>query len=357
MTRKDPINIAHLIRGVMLVLAFGTVCIAATADAYKAKIGSARSIAIRIENSMRSDEGSDEQLREYINREFVGQVRRDFPAAERIEWDGGTVEATNEWLLNKTRELEGEADAGKRLLAVVEIREYLSAVLYKLDELEQETASGRTKDQDKQKLGEILRREEYQKPPEKQESVFQKWLREFFEWLESLFPKPSGPPQGFSGMGFLTVLLQVVVYGTLLVVLGLLIYKVAPMLFPNLKRSRKPKKKKDRVILGEKLGEDATATDLFAEAERLAREGNLRGAIRKGYIALLCDLSDRKVIGLARNKTNRDYLRDVRARRDLHPKMKSVTDTFERHWYGFQESADRDWAQFCEDYQDAIKSV
>jgi hypothetical protein len=158
-------------------------------------------------------------------------------------------------------------------------------------------------------------------------------------------------------MGFLTVLLQVVVYGALLALLGFLVYKVAPLLFPKLKRSPKPKKKKERVILGEKLGEDATAVDLFAEAELLAREGNLRGAIRKGYIALLCDLSDRKVIGLARNKTNRDYLRDVRARRDLHPKMKSVTDTFERHWYGFHESADQDWAQFREEYQEAIRSV
>lgn len=357
MKRSAPTAIAHVIRLMTVVLALGTACQAVTTEAYKSKIQSARSLAIRIENSMRSDEGGVEQLREFVDREFVGQIRADFPAAERIEWEGGTVETTNEWLLNKIRELEHEPDADRRLLSIVEIREYLSAVLFKLDELEQATAGGRTKDQDKQKLAEILRREEYQKPQEKQESVFQKWIREFLEWLESLFPKPRGPIQGFSGMGFLTVLLQVVVYGALLAVLGFLFYKLAPMLFPKLRRSPKPKKKKERVILGEKLGENATAIDLFAEAERLAGEGNVRGAIRKGYIALLCDLSDRKVIGLARNKTNRDYLRDVRARRDLHPKMKSVTDTFERHWYGFQESADQDWTHFREEYQEAIRSV
>jgi hypothetical protein len=52
--------------------------------------------------------------------------------------------------------------------------------------------------------------------------------------------------------------------------------------------------KQERVILGERISAEETAQILFAEAEHLARQGNLRGAIRKGYIALLCDLSDRK---------------------------------------------------------------
>jgi hypothetical protein len=97
--------------------------------------------------------------------------------------------------------------------------------------------------------------------------------------------------------------------------------------------------------------------DLLGDADRLARDGDLRGAIRKGYIALLCDLSDRKIIGLAYNKTNRDYLRDVRSRRDLHPRMKTVTDAFERHWYGLQDSAEQDWARFREDYKEAIRAI
>jgi hypothetical protein len=135
------------------------------------------------------------------------------------------------------------------------------------------------------------------------------------------------------------------------------VYKIVPLLFPKLRRARKPSKKKERIILGERLGDDVTGMDLFAEAERLAREGNLRGAIRKGYIALLCDLSDRKVIGLAHNKTNRDYLRDVRSLRDFHPRMKVITDTFERHWYGLQDSAEQDWARFREDYKEAIRTI
>jgi hypothetical protein len=241
---------------------------------------------------------------------------------------------------------------------VIEVREYLSAILYKLKELEQSSnATNRTKDEDKQKLAEILRREEYQKPQQKQESFFQRVTREFLEWLESIFPKPSEPSQSFAGLGALGRVVQVLLYIALLGLLLFLAYKIAQLFFPALSGSRKPKKKKDRVILGERLAENETASDLFGEAERLAREGNLRAAIRKGYIALLCDLSDRRVIGLARSKTNRDYLRDVRTRTDLYLRMKLVTDTFERHWYGGLESAETDWSRFRDQYQDAIRSV
>ncbi len=338
----------------MLMLVFKTAASPVTLDDYKAKIDSARILAIEVEDSLRDD---GDEIAGPLSREFAAQIRKDFPASERIEWEGGTVETANQWMLDKVGALEGEADSKKKLVPIVEIREHLSSISFKLHELEKNAAADRTKDKDNQKLGEILRREEYQKPQEKQESAVQRWLREFLEWLESMFPKPNVPSQAFSGMGYLTVFVQVLLYAALLGLLGFLLYKIVPKIFPQFKRTRNPRPKKERTILGEELGEDVTAVDLFDEAERLAREGNLRGAIRKGYIALLCELSDRKVIGLARNKTNRDYLRDVRSRRDLHPRLKSVTDTFERHWYGFQESADQDWARFRDEYKEAIRSV
>ena len=325
---------------------------AATFEIYKTKVESARKAASELEWSLRNKEFSSGYA-----KVFADQIRRDFPASERIESEGGAIETSNAWLLERAGSLESDGDQNKQLLTVVEIHEYMSSVLFKLEELEQAARSERTKDQDKQKLAEILRREEYQKPQPKQESVFQRWLDDFLAWLENLFPKPNPSPQTSSGMGMLTVLLQVVLWAALLGLLAFLVYKIVPLIFPKLRRARRPKKKKDRVILGERLSEDTTAVDLFDEAERLAREGNLRGAIRKGYIALLCDLSDRKVIGLSRSKTNRDYLRDVRSRKELYPRMTSVTDTFERHWYGSKDSADEDWIRFREEYKDAVRSV
>jgi hypothetical protein len=355
MTETLQSAMARVMRVVILptlMLIFASGAGAVTIDEYKAKVDSAWRTAVEIERSLGDDQGGSSRL-----HQLAEQVRRDFPASERIEWQGGIVETSSTWLLESVAVLEKETNRKKQQDAIVGIREYLSAISFKLNELKIATANDGQKDQDKQKLAEILRREEYQKPQAKQESAIQRWLTKFFEWLESLFPKSNVPTSTFSGMAFLAMVLQVVLYAALIALLVFLIYKIVPLIFPKLRRDPKPKRKKERVILGEHLGEDATAVDLFAEAERLAREGNLRGAIRKGYIALLCDLSDRKVIGLAHNKTNRDYLRDVRARRDLHSRMRSVTDTFERHWYGFQESGDQDWARFRDEYKEAIRSV
>ena len=329
---------------------FSIASLATTIEEFKTKVDAARSAVEQMEGQVRAQEPTD-------MRSLTEKLRRDFPLSERIEWNGGAVETSNNWLLEKTRELDQATGKNDRLLVISELREHLSSISFKLDELKNTASSERTKDEDKRKLAEILRREEYQKPQEKRESLVQRWLREFFEWLESLFPKGSPVAPSTEGTGILPVVLQILLYGGLLVLLGFLVYKIAPVIFPKLRPVRKPRKKKDRVILGERLDDDVTAMDLLGEAEQLAREGNLRGAIRKGYIALLCDLNDRKVIGLAHNKTNRDYLRDVRSRHDLHPRMQKVTDTFERHWYGLQNTAEQDWTRFREDYNDAIRTI
>jgi len=135
-----------------------------------------------------------------------------------------------------------------------------------------------------------------------------------------------------------------------------LIYKFAPF-FARRFGSKDKKEKKDRIILGERIAADESAEDLFSEAEALARSGDLRGAIRKGYIALLCELSDRKMIGLARHKTNRDYLRDVRKDQRLFVNMTGLTGSFERNWYGIRPSETQDWEDFRTRYRQTIGEV
>lgn len=108
------------------------------------------------------------------------------------------------------------------------------------------------------------------------------------------------------------------------------------------------------MILGERISAETSASDLFADAEEMARNGELRLAIRKGYIALLCELSDRKVIGLARHKTNRDYLRDVKKRPQLFTSLASMTSVFERHWYGLKETDVGEWETFRETFVQAM---
>ena len=106
--------------------------------------------------------------------------------------------------------------------------------------------------------------------------------------------------------------------------------------------------------MGERLEPDQSAIDLLTEAELLARRGELRAAIRKAYIALLLELGERKIIRLAQYKTNRDYLRAVREFEPLYGNVKQLTDSFERHWYGFASASEDDWVAFRIGYKQAL---
>ena len=174
--------------------------------------------------------------------------------------------------------------------------------------------------------------------------------------MPPVFPRANIAPGTPSGFGSLAYVLQILIYAIVIALVGFVLYKFAPFLAGRF-GIREKKEKKDRVILGERIASDESSQDLFAEAERLAREGNLRGAIRKGYIALLCELSDRKIIGLALHKTNRDYLRDVRKRTDLFENMAGLTGNFERNWYGLRPSEQGDWEDFRERYRQTIAGV
>lgn len=283
---------------------------------------------------------------------LISEIRKSVPPTEKIEWKGGAAETANRWVHDKLDLFQSEKDTAKRLLILHETKERISALLKEVKEFENSPLSNRTKDEDKQKLKEILQRDEYKLPEKKDESLLQRWWREFTDWLDSVFPTMKTPGPSSSGGQSLSFILQILLYALVLGAIGFLLYRFAPLLFGRF-GGRVKKTKKDRVILGERIADDESAASLFSEAERLAREGNLRGAIRKGYIALLCELSDRKLIGLAQHKTNRDYLRDVRNRRELYKDMTGLTNSFERHWYGSQSVENSDWDEFRQKFKRA----
>lgn len=299
---------------------------------------------------------TDKDEQEFIQT-VVDELPELFPSKEKIEFANTIVETDNDWIINKfSRFKDLKKDAPERRQILAELYERLDAIELKLGELEGATAAPRSKDEDKQKLGEILKRAEYAKPETQDESAIAKAYRRFMEWLRNLFPSPNmgkvNAPEGFQAIPFF---LQILIYALVIGLIGFLVYKFAPYLV-NRFRMRERRERREREILGEKIADDETSENLFSDAERMALEGDLRGAIRKGYIALLCELSDRKIIGLSRNKTNRDYLRDVRKRRELYQNMYGLTNNFEKHWYGFQDADENDWNEFKDGYQKAVKS-
>ena len=290
-----------------------------------------------------------------FERETVKRIRAVIPKSETVEWQGSSIETNNQWLVEKLDKFQGTpAGKSERWDILTEVGEQLDALAGKLDELESPSASNRAKDEDKQKLAEILRRKEYQKSEAKEESLFEKIWRKILQWIMKFFPQSSISPSVASGFQSFSFVLQMLLYALILGVIGFVVYRFAPFFIKRFRR-RETMEKKERVILGERLADNETAQNLFSEAENLAKQGNLRGAIRKGYIALLCELSDRKIIGLSQHKTNRDYLRDVRKQNELHRNMSGMTTNFERHWYGFEEARETDWESFKNDYQKAVK--
>ena len=148
----------------------------------------------------------------------------------------------------------------------------------------------------------------------------------------------------------------------MIVIVSVAVLLILYVLWQLFKRFQRPleakarKKRAARVVLGERLQPEQTSSDLLAEAEALARNGDLRAAIRKGYIALLVELGDRNVISLAQYKTNRDYLRSVSSHPQLHSRMKNLTESFERHWYGFAQVTPNDWQDFRSGYREALQT-
>lgn len=290
-------------------------------------------------------------------REILKEIRTKLPPIEKIELKDTNFEVNHDWLYEKLKQFEAEPyRSNKRTPIINEVLARLSTLEFKIGELEKQELAKRTKDEDKRKLDDILRRPEYQKPVEKEETWLQRKWREFWEWLRSFDRGSKQEEQAPEGS---PILASGLLYTILAIAVGLilfLLYRFVPTILKQI-REREKDDKNSRVILGETLSAEDSSSSIFKEAEDLARSGNLRGAIRKGYIALLCELSDKRIIGLARHKTNRDYLRDVKNKKDLHQNMNTLTNNFERNWYGLNRAEEKDWEEFKQTYQQTIRKA
>ena len=281
----------------------------------------------------------------------IEEVRDILPASQTIETRDTTYHVDNAWL-HKALEQVGDLSDDDHSEKLDLLIEQLQALELRIAEREAIPQGGETKGQAKAKLESILARPEYVAGA-KGPNALSRLLQDFMKWLRKFFPQRTAT--GSQGASRLNSIMQIVV---IIVALLVLLY-VARLLFKRFKRSGKvktPKKRQPRIVLGERLEPDQTATDLLSEAEALARNGDLRAAIRKGYIALLVELGDRKLISLAHHKTNRDYLNSLRSTPQLHSKMRGLTASFERHWYGSDEATPNDWQDFRSGYLAALQA-
>jgi hypothetical protein len=307
--------------------------------------------------------GKYESAQEHADRAMraFNTVLQLVPLMKPVEWGDKRVLVNNSWLEDEFQSFQQVPRTDPQSAEILSrITERLRALEDRLTELEsqangavatpgkEQEAVSPGKEQDKARLEEILRRSEFAEKPPPQENIFKRIWNRFVEWLKSLFPGGSGLAAG--QMSWLSFIAMILIFALAAGVLGYAIWKLTP-LFQRRRARLKLEKREARIVLGERLAPDQGAADLLAEAEALARRGELRAAIRKAYIALLCELGDRKVLTLAQHKTNRDYLRAMREQRPLLAEMQKLTNSFEDHWYGLRQTTADDWTNFRSGYE------
>jgi hypothetical protein len=91
----------------------------------------------------------------------------------------------------------------------------------------------------------------------------------------------------------------------------------------------------------------------WAEADQLAEKGQFREAVRCIYLVVLVSLHQANLIRYERTRTNGEYVRQLRPRKDIHPTFRSLTSLFEHKWYGQKECIDSEY-QHTKELADAI---
>lgn len=273
------------------------------------------------------------------------------PERLTVEADAEVFNVDNSSLHNTFEQLK-RLPAGEQFPKIDQITATLQAIEERIAERRDAVALGESKEQAKSKLESILARPEYASE-QRGTNALTRLLRDFLRWLQSLMPKRRTVDPG--RVDLVSLIAQILVIGVALAVLAYVV-KILLTRFRRTRRTKKPRKREARIVLGERLEPEATATDLLSQAEALARKGEVRAAIRKAYIALLVELGDRKMISLAQHKTNRDYLNSVKSIPPLHATMRGLTDSFERHWYGFEQATPDDWQDFRAGYLAALRA-
>jgi hypothetical protein len=289
------------------------------------------------------------------------EVRALVPQTARVAAEGGgEIEVDNRWThfqLGRYEAQPDDGDDGVRAEDLEAVAGRLRALAARLAEAEELPYAARDKEAEKGRLAAILRGPEFsardarggalERLAERIAEEFEKAAR----WVRDLFPG-FGPVQAGPATN-LTRVAQVVIFAVAALLIAFAVWKYWGA---RGERVKKPKRRA-RVVLGEHLDADQTAADILADAERLAREGNLRGAIRKAYVALLCELGDRRLVTLARHKTNRDYLSSVRESAPrAYALFRPLTLDFERHWYGLEDATEDDWRSFESACRSALKA-
>lgn len=282
--------------------------------------------------------------------EGINYIKRLLPGTEQIEFEGREVAVDNTWLHVLLDSYSAEKDPQGRIAHLDEAVGRLRALDDQLRRAE--AASGEPGNQN-DKIREILSRPAFQ--PE-QETAVGGFVRRVLRKVRGFFGEIGSALQRLienvlgagASVGWISNLLVFVVIVAALIVVARMVRRM---------RAPQRKRKKTRIVLGEEIGADGTAGELADEALTAARAGDFRTAVRKLYVSLLYEFSERGLIELEDSATNREYLSKVSRFNVLVPPMRYLTDRFDYVWYGMFPSTEEEFAAYFSRYKEAMDSA
>jgi hypothetical protein len=280
--------------------------------------------------------------------EGISYIKRLLPRSEQVDFESNAVAVDNTWLHVLLDSYAGEEDPQQRIARLNEAVGRLRALddcLRRADA----TASDEAHDSH-DRIREILNRPAYQPEPETPIGAFiKKVWRKVREVRDEIFSAVTRLVERLLGAGassgWISKALLVLVLGAALITAVLLVRRI---------RRPQQKRKKTRLVLGEEVAADGASRDLAEAGLAAARAGDFRTAVRKLYVSLLYELSERNLIELEDSATNHEYLRRASRFPALTGPMSYLTDQFDYVWYGMFPSSEEDFADYLAGYMEAM---
>jgi hypothetical protein len=270
-------------------------------------------------------------------------IKASLPLEETVQVDSQNIQVNNLWVHVLVDSFLSGGTPEQRLKKLAELESKLGA----LDAHLQRTSAEPSSDP-RGRLENILSRPEYKEKEESPIAKLSKAIRrKLIEILTELMQRI------FAGVGG-TATGSWILKGLMLAAGLTCAYLVARMVM----RRRRPKRPREPVsVLGEEIAADVTPASLASAAMAAAGAGEFRTAIRKLYVALLYELSERRLIDIEPDATNRDYLSKLVAFASLAPSMVYLTEKFDYFWYGMYPSSRDDFSSYLEKYREAVASA
>lgn len=147
--------------------------------------------------------------------------------------------------------------------------------------------------------------------------------------------------------------MQVLLFGVVIIALALLLFFLV-----GGKYTKNTKIKNEKAFTVEDIEERIHESDLDKFLREALSKSDFRLAVRIYYLAIIKELSIKEFIRWKKDKTNREYLNEVIARKpDIYNDFRDTTLAFEKVWYGDIKITEGDYMNISPRFKQFIESL